>query len=120
GVLAIDPFLLTAVVLGAVAFRGRFRTYTVATIVFSFVMAIVGFSFVNAVIANEPTPWMGAAERAAQYATNLWYAVFAVVLLRERMELTKSISLVKIGHAQDRQYPRGEDPPLTARSPGAG
>ena len=84
GILAIDPFLLTAVVLGAVAFRGKFRTYTVATIVFSFAMAIVGLSFVNAVIANEPTPWMGAAERAAQYTTNLWYAVFAVVLLRER------------------------------------
>jgi hypothetical protein len=84
GILAIDPFLLTAVVLGAVAFRGAFRTYTMATIVFSFVMAVVGFSFVDAVIANQPTPWMGAAERAAQYATNLWYAVFAVVLLRNR------------------------------------
>jgi hypothetical protein len=83
GILAIDPFLLAAVVLGGVAFRGAFRTYTVATIVFSFVLAIIGFSFVNAVIANQPTPWMGAAERAAQYATNLWYAVFAVVLLRE-------------------------------------
>jgi hypothetical protein len=84
GILAIDPFLLTAVVLGAVAFRGAFRTYTVVTIAFSAVMAVVGFSFVDAVIANQPTPWMGAAERAAQYATNLWYAVFAVVLLRER------------------------------------
>jgi hypothetical protein len=84
GILAIDPFLLTAVVLGAVAFRGAFRTYTVATIAFSFVLAIIGFSYVDAVIANQPTPWMGAAERAAQYATNLWYAVFALVLLRER------------------------------------
>jgi hypothetical protein len=83
GILAIDPFLLTAVVLGGVAFRGAFRVYTVATLVFSFVLAIVGFSFVDAVIANQPTPWMGAAERAAQYATNLWYALFAVVLLRE-------------------------------------
>jgi hypothetical protein len=84
GLLAIDPFLLAAVILGAVAFRGAFRTYTVATVVFSSVLAIVGFSYMNAVIANEPTPWMGATERAAQYATNLWYAVFAVVLLRER------------------------------------
>ena len=83
GLLAIDPFLLAAVVLGAVAFRGAFRTYTVATIAFSFVLAVIGFSYVSAVVANEPTPWMGATERAAQYATNLWYAVFAVVLLRE-------------------------------------
>jgi hypothetical protein len=84
GLLAVDPFLLTAVVLGAVAYSGAFRTYTVATIVFTSVLAIVGFSFVPAVIANQPTPWMGAAERAAQYATNLWYAAFAVLLLREQ------------------------------------
>jgi hypothetical protein len=84
GLLAIDPFLLTAVVLGAVAFPGPFRTYTVATLVFSGVLAVVGFSYVSAVVANEPTPWMGATERAAQYATNLWYTVLAVVLLRER------------------------------------
>ena len=83
GLLAVDPFLLTAVVLGAVAFGGAFRVYTVATIVFTSVLAITGFSYATAVFANEPTPWMGATERAAQYATNLWYAVFAVVLLRE-------------------------------------
>jgi hypothetical protein len=83
GLLAIDPFLLAAVVLGAVAFRGPFRTYTVATLVFTSALAVMGFSYVSAVVANDPTPWMGASERAAQYATNLWYAVFAVVLLRE-------------------------------------
>jgi len=82
GVLAIDPFLLAAVVLAAVAFRGGFRVYTVATIVFTSVLAILGFSYVPAIIANQPTPWMGASERASQYAMNLWYAVFAVVLMR--------------------------------------
>jgi hypothetical protein len=82
GILAIDPFLLAAVILGAVAIRGWFRVYTVATIIFTSLLAILGFSYVSAVIANEPTPWMGAFERAAQYATNLWYAVLAVVLLR--------------------------------------
>jgi hypothetical protein len=84
GALAIDPFLLAAVVLGAVAFRGRFRVYTIATIVFTSVLAFSGFSYVSAVVANEPTPWMGAIERAAQYATNLWYAVLAVMLRRQR------------------------------------
>jgi hypothetical protein len=83
GVLAIDPFLLAAVILGAVAFRGPFRIYTVATILLTSVLAAISFSYVAAVIANQPTPWMGALERTAQYATNLWYAVFAVVLLRE-------------------------------------
>lgn len=81
GLLAIDPFLFAATVLGAVAFRGGFRVYTVGTIIFTTVLAIVGFSFVGAVVANEPTPWMGAIERTAQYVTNLWYAVLAVRLL---------------------------------------
>ena len=84
GLLAIDPFLLAAVVLGAVAFRGWFRAYALATIVLTSVLAVVGFSYVPAVIANQSTPWMGAIERAAQYATNLWYAVLAGVLLREQ------------------------------------
>jgi hypothetical protein len=92
GVLAIDPFLLAAVVLGAIAFPGRFRVYTIATIVFTSVLAIFGFSFVSAVVANQPTPWMGASERAAQYATNLWYAVLAVVLLRGQPTLRRTRS----------------------------
>jgi hypothetical protein len=48
------------------------------------VLAMTGFSYVTAVFTNQPTPWMGASERAAQYATNVWYAVFALMLLRER------------------------------------
>ena len=84
GLLAVDPFLLAAVVLGAVVFRGPFRVYTVTTILFTSVLAMMGFSYVTAVFAGQPTPWMGATERASQYATNLWYAMFAVQLLRER------------------------------------
>lgn len=83
GLLAIDPFLFVAIILGAVAFRNWFRVYTITTIVFTTVLAILGFSYVTAVVANQPTPWMGAIERAAQYATNLWYAMLAVVLMRQ-------------------------------------
>ena len=86
GVLAIDPFLMAAIVLAAMAFKGRFRVYTITTLIFTSVLAISGFSYVAAVIANEPTPWMGAIERTAQYATNLWYAVFAVFLLRQPLD----------------------------------
>lgn len=82
GLLAIDPFLLAAMVLAAVAFRGGFRRYTVATIVFTTVLVISAVPFVMAFMANEPTPWMGATERAGQYATNLWYAVLATLLLQ--------------------------------------
>jgi hypothetical protein len=84
GLLAIDPFLLAAIVLGAVAFRGWFRTYTIATIVFTTALAVMGFSYISAVVENQPTPWMGAVERASQYVMNLWYAVLAIVLLRQQ------------------------------------
>ena len=84
GLLAIDPFLTAAVVLGAMAFRGRFRVYTITTLVVTSILAILSMSNVLAFIANEPTPWMGATERAAQYATNLWYAVLAVLLRRQQ------------------------------------
>lgn len=82
GLLAIDPFLLAAIVMAAVAFRGPFRFYTVATMLFTTALAVMGFSYVTAVFTDQPTPWMGASERAAQYATNVWYAVLAVMLLR--------------------------------------
>lgn len=82
GLLAIDPFVLAAMILAAVAFKGRFRVYTVATIVFTTLLALSAVSFVTAFIAQQPTPWMGATERAGQYAANLWYATLATVLLR--------------------------------------
>jgi hypothetical protein len=93
GLLAIDPFLLAAIVLGAVAFRGWFRVYTVATIVFTSALSVIGMSFVSAVFANKPTPWMGATERASQYVMNLWYAVLAVVLLRPRLTLHATVPI---------------------------
>jgi hypothetical protein len=84
GLLAIDPFLLTAIILAAVAFPGRFRWYTIATIVITTALALSAVKYVPAVAAGNPTPWMGAAERAGQYANNLWFAVFAIMLMRRR------------------------------------
>ncbi len=69
--LAINPLVSVAVELGAVAFRGWFRTYTVVTIVLVTALAIAGFPYLSAVVVNEPTPWMGVIERAAQYALRL-------------------------------------------------
>lgn len=81
GLLAIDPFLVVATVLSAIAFRGWFRVYTIATIVFTSLLAAFSISYVSAVVGGHPTPWMGATERASQYVTNVWYAVLAMVLL---------------------------------------
>ena len=84
GLLAIDPFLLVAIVLAAIAFPGPFRRYTVATIIVTTALALTAVKYVPLVIANESTPWMGAAERAGQYTMNLWYAAFAVMLMRRQ------------------------------------
>jgi hypothetical protein len=84
GILAIDPFLLVAVVLAAIAFPGRFRVYTIATLVFTTALVLTSIWYVAQFIANQPTPWMGVVERTGQYVMNLWYAVLAVVLLRRR------------------------------------
>ena len=83
GLLAIDPFLMAAVVLGAMAFPGRFRRYTIASLIFTTTLALSSVYFVMAFIANEPTAWMGAVERTGQYVQNLWYAVLAAKLLHE-------------------------------------
>jgi hypothetical protein len=85
GLLAIDPFLLAAVILAAIAWRGRFRTYTILNLSFTTGLALTAIWSVRAFIAKEPTPWMGATERAGQYATNIWYAVLAVMLQRGKV-----------------------------------
>ena len=54
------------------------------SIVVTSALAVISIQYVSAVIANQPTPWMGATERASQYATNAWYAVLALSLLRRR------------------------------------
>ena len=87
GALAIDPFLIATIILGAMAFPGRFRRFTIAVIVFTMLLSVAGFSYVPAVIAGEATPWMGAIERAAQYVINFWYASLAVMLLRGQGDL---------------------------------
>jgi hypothetical protein len=82
GVLAVNPFPLLTILLAAFPSRGWFRVYSIATVVFVGVTALSAFVFVPAFLAQQPTPWMGLAERAGQYAHQAWHAVFAWVLLR--------------------------------------
>lgn len=84
GLLAIDPFLMAAVILAAIAIPGRFRVYTIVSLAFTTILAVSSISLIRAFIDNQPTPWMGAMERLGQYTTNVWYVVLAVVLMRRR------------------------------------
>jgi len=83
GILAVDPFLLIVMIAGAVAWKGRFRWYTIATIAFGTLMIALAIPHITDVFQNQPTPWIGLMERAAQYANNLWFVVLAMMLLRE-------------------------------------
>ena len=81
-ILAINPFVLLSIGLGAAAFRTWFRFYSIGTILILLVPAIFAFSYVSQVGANQPTPWLGLTERVAQYGYQLWQAVLAIVLVR--------------------------------------
>jgi hypothetical protein len=79
-ILAINPFVLVSVILGAIYFKNWFRFYSIATIFIMVACAIKSFSYVPIVIENGPTPWMGLTERISQYVHQVWLALLAVVL----------------------------------------
>lgn len=81
GILAINPFILVSIVLGAVYFKNWFRYYSIATILLLLIAAIMAFSYTSLVFSNKPTPGFGITERVSQYAHQLWHAVLAIVLL---------------------------------------
>ena len=83
-ILAANPFILLAICAAAVAFPGRFRLYSIVTLVLLFVPAIFAFRLAPLVDANAPTPWLGISERFAQYQTGVWQVVLAMVLLRRQ------------------------------------
>lgn len=82
-ILATNPFVLLSIGFAVSAFRGRFRTYTVATIVILLVPAVFAFQYAPDLQANQPTPGLGLGERVGQYAYALWQSVLAIVLLRD-------------------------------------
>ena len=83
-ILATNPFVLLSIAIAVAAFRGWFRFYTVATIVVLLLPAVFAFQYAPEVQANQPTPGLGLAERAGQYAYALWQSALAIVLLHGR------------------------------------
>jgi hypothetical protein len=66
----------------AALFGRRFRIYTSATIVALVSLGSLVSLQIPRLEVNDPTPWMGLAQRGNIYATMLWMTVLAVVLLR--------------------------------------
>ena len=82
-------FVFAAVVLSAVAYRGWFRLYSIAT-----VLVLGGFgaaaSFAIRGIEENLTPWAGGFERVNAYAYFAWLVVLALTLMRRSLGGTKS------------------------------
>jgi hypothetical protein len=76
-------FVVVAMGLSAVAFRGPFRLYTIAT-----VLVVIGFgaaaSFAIQGIEQNMTPWAGAFERINAYAYFAWLVVLTLTVMRRQ------------------------------------
>jgi CubicO group peptidase (beta-lactamase class C family) len=74
--------MLLAIGFGAAAFGGRFRTYSLATLVTLLTFGVLTFFDAPRVAANLPTPWIGIWERINVGVFLLWVVALAIVLLR--------------------------------------
>jgi hypothetical protein len=84
---AVDSLLFLLIIgFGAAAFAGRFRLYSIVTIIVLLVFgALLGMDAPK-IGANEPTPWVGVTERINIFGAMLWFAVLSIVLLRAQVE----------------------------------
>jgi hypothetical protein len=87
--LIVPPLLMLSMGLGAVAYKGKkrwFSLYSVGTIVTLLVVGtLTGLSAVQ-IDAQQATPWVGVTERILVHGYMLWVAVLAIVLLREEID----------------------------------
>ena len=80
--------VLSAMVSAAISFGVRFRLYTAVSIFM--VLAFGLWSSLDApkVAAGLDTPWLGIKERIFWYTYQLWFAVLALTLMRQRTSAT--------------------------------
>ena len=81
-ILATNPFVLLSLIVAILAFRGGLRLYSAATVVILVMPAIAAASYARALDMNQPTPWLGATERFAQYGYCTWQVVLALALMK--------------------------------------
>ncbi len=76
--------LFVAMGIASTVFGARFRLYTWATLALVLVLGGWTARSAGAVQAGDPTPWLGVFERVWWYAYQLWFAILALTLLREK------------------------------------
>jgi hypothetical membrane protein len=81
--------VVAMMVLSAIAYRGWFRLYSLATLL---VVAVFGMASVFAMrgLEQNDTPWAGTFERINAYAYFAWLIVLAVTVMRRELAGTRS------------------------------
>lgn len=82
-ILGANPFVWLALIFGATAFRGRFGTASIATLVLLVLPAVFAFRYVHALDMGEAMPRLGLVERVSQYGYQLWQAALALLLINK-------------------------------------
>jgi hypothetical membrane protein len=93
-------FIFVAIGFGASLYGRRWRLYSLATLLTLLVSgALTGFEAAR-VAAQQPTPWLGVAERINVYGYLLWVLVLAVTLLRSKIPPIQAIAPEAIGRGR--------------------
>ena len=75
-------FIVAAIAFGGFLHGKRFRRYSFATIALIVLFGALAGFLARPLAEQQPTPWLGLAERVNIYATMLWMAVLAASLWR--------------------------------------
>jgi hypothetical protein len=75
--------------LATTTFGKRFRNYSIATFLAVLLFGVLTGPQAAAMIAGQPTPWLGLTERANIYSFMLWVVVFSRALLQVSSETIK-------------------------------
>jgi hypothetical membrane protein len=94
-------FVLVAMVLSAVAYRGWFRRYSIVTL-----LVLVGFGTAASIamggLEEDLTPWAGGFERINAYAFFAWLVVLAVTVMRRSLnQVTPKKGVTEVAQARE-------------------
>lgn len=79
--------ILLAIGFAASAFGTLFRVYSIITIFMVLAFGAWTGTYAPQLEQNLPTPWLGVIERIFWYAYQLWFAVLALMMLRQDSRL---------------------------------
>ena len=82
--LVFTVFVVAQMVLSAVAYRGWFRLYALATLAVAIMFGMASGLAMRGIEEND-TPWAGAFERINAYAYFAWLVVLAVTVVRHEL-----------------------------------